>query len=107
MKRTRAWTVRKPFVSTTLVSVFLFKAATSTGFVENRDLCASVVCCMFVPHDKCGCSFPVTPEQRERMNELCRQIQVEQDQKKFIALVQELNDLLEQKEHRLEKQTSR
>ena len=45
----------------------------------------------------------MTPEQRERMNELCRRIQNEKDQKKFSALCEELNRLLEKADERLEK----
>jgi hypothetical protein len=46
---------------------------------------------------------PMTPAERERMNELCRQIQDEKDQKKFSALIEELNRLLTNKEERFEK----
>ena len=42
----------------------------------------------------------MTSEQRERMNELCRKMQVEQDPKKLIALAEELNQLLAPKEER-------
>jgi hypothetical protein len=49
----------------------------------------------------------MTTEEREPMNELCRQIQVEKDQRKFTALIEELNELLATKEERLEKQHSR
>lgn len=45
---------------------------------------------------------PMTPEERERMNFLCGQIAKEQDHAKFAKLVQELNNLLEQKDQRLE-----
>lgn len=45
---------------------------------------------------------PMSPEERERMNRLCEQIAKEQDHEKFVKLVQELNNLLENKEHRLE-----
>jgi len=44
----------------------------------------------------------VTPEEWELMQTLCKQIAVEKDPKKFSKLVQELNELLEKKEHRLE-----
>jgi hypothetical protein len=44
----------------------------------------------------------MTPEERERMNVLCERIAKEQDHDKFVKLVQELNDLLDHKEHRLE-----
>jgi len=43
----------------------------------------------------------VTPEEWELMQTLCKQIAVEKDSAKFSKLVQELNMLLEQKEHRL------
>ena len=48
----------------------------------------------------------MTPEETERMNVLCRQIQVEKDQGKFNSLILELNQLLESKEKRLEQRTS-
>jgi hypothetical protein len=48
----------------------------------------------------------MTPEERERMNELCRQIQDEKDHQKFSSLIEELNRLLAKKDERLEK-TSR
>jgi len=44
----------------------------------------------------------MTPDERERMHVLCEQIAKEQNHEKFSKLVQELNDLLERKEHRLE-----
>jgi hypothetical protein len=43
----------------------------------------------------------MTPEETERVNWLIKQIQVEQDQKKFNALVHELNEILERKDARL------
>ena len=43
----------------------------------------------------------MTPEESERMNELCAQIQVERDPRKFGELIAELNDMLEAKERRL------
>lgn len=45
----------------------------------------------------------MSPEERERMHTLCEQIAKEQDHKKFAKLVQELNNLLERKDQRLEK----
>jgi hypothetical protein len=45
----------------------------------------------------------MTAEERVRMEELCRQIQVEKDQAKFTALIEELNRLLAQKDERLQK----
>jgi len=44
----------------------------------------------------------MTPDERERMHILCERIAKEQDHKKFIRLVQELNDLLDHKGRRLE-----
>ena len=44
----------------------------------------------------------MTPEEHERMNELCNRLQVEQDNHTFTELVAELNNLLERKEGRLE-----
>jgi hypothetical protein len=44
----------------------------------------------------------MTSEERERMNWLCLEIQEETDHARFTALVRELNDLLESKEHRLD-----
>jgi hypothetical protein len=48
-----------------------------------------------------GLGFPMTPEETERMNQLCAQIKTEKDPQKFDALVRELNDLLEQKHERI------
>jgi hypothetical protein len=42
------------------------------------------------------------PEEREHMYRLCKLIEKEQDPERFTALIKELNDLLERKEHRLE-----
>lgn len=44
----------------------------------------------------------MTPEEREHMRVLCERIAKEQDHDKFVKLVQELNDLLDHKEQRLE-----
>jgi hypothetical protein len=44
----------------------------------------------------------MTPDERERMTLLCELIATEQDHQKFVRLVQELNDLLDNKESRLE-----
>jgi hypothetical protein len=44
----------------------------------------------------------MSPEERERMHEICDQLQVEQDHTKFTQLMSELNNLLARKEHRLE-----
>jgi hypothetical protein len=43
----------------------------------------------------------MNPEETKRMTELVNQIQVEKNQKIFIALVEELNELLKSKEVRL------
>ena len=43
----------------------------------------------------------MTPEERERMNELCRQIQTEKNPEIFDQLVRELNDLIEIKHERI------
>lgn len=44
----------------------------------------------------------MTPDERERMTILCEQIAVEQDREKFSKLVDELNELLEAKDLRLQ-----
>jgi hypothetical protein len=44
----------------------------------------------------------MTAEERVRMEELCRQIQVEKDPAKFTALIEELNRLLAKKGERLQ-----
>ena len=49
----------------------------------------------------------MTPDERERMNFLSERIAKEQDHTEFSKLVQELNDLLERKEHRLEDSTKK
>ena len=41
-------------------------------------------------------------EERERMYELCALIEKEQDHHRFLQLIEELNDLLERQERRLE-----
>jgi hypothetical protein len=43
----------------------------------------------------------VTPDERERMNDLCRRIMDEKDPLKFDQLTAELNDLLEAKHQRI------
>jgi len=40
----------------------------------------------------------LTPEERERIEWLCQQIQKEKDQNKFSDLVRQLNELLEKRE---------
>jgi hypothetical protein len=44
----------------------------------------------------------MTPEERERMLELNAQIATEQDRERFIQLVKELNELLEEKQRESE-----
>ena len=44
----------------------------------------------------------MTPEQNERLNQLCSQIAREQDHVRFHRLVRELNELLDEKDQRLE-----
>jgi hypothetical protein len=39
-----------------------------------------------------------TPEEREKLNQLCKQIQSETDPAKLTALLQELDELLEKRE---------
>ena len=48
----------------------------------------------------------MTPEERERMNALCLQIQQEKDYAKFEALSCELNDLVARKERRFSERHS-
>jgi len=43
----------------------------------------------------------MTPEERKRMNWLCKQIQEERDPKQFDQLITELNELLAPKESRI------
>jgi len=44
----------------------------------------------------------MTPDEQARMQFLCETIAKEQDQKLFVKLVQELNDLLDRKTQRLD-----
>jgi hypothetical protein len=48
----------------------------------------------------------MTPDERDRMNDLCAQILVEKDPQRFSELVEALNELLELKEVRLEARAS-
>jgi hypothetical protein len=43
----------------------------------------------------------MTAEERQQLNSLCLRIQDEKDPDRFSQLVQQLNDLLQRKEHRL------
>ena len=49
----------------------------------------------------------MSPEERERMYDICAKLQVEQDHNAFSQLMTELNNLPEHKEHRLEEQRKR
>ena len=44
----------------------------------------------------------MTPEEREQLNRLCKQIIEEKGHERFMQVVKELNELLERKGHRLE-----
>jgi hypothetical protein len=44
----------------------------------------------------------MTPEEKAEMDVLCKQIVEEKDRNKFLALVLQLNNLLERKESRLQ-----
>jgi len=48
-----------------------------------------------------GLIIQMTPDEREQMAILCQRIAVEQDRDKFTDLVDQLNELLEHKERRL------
>jgi len=43
----------------------------------------------------------MTPEEREKMNEICKRIQTEKNPEVFDKMVRELNDLLEIKHERI------
>jgi hypothetical protein len=43
----------------------------------------------------------MTPSERERMEELCARIAVEKNHRKFLELVKQLNELLEQSHPKL------
>jgi hypothetical protein len=45
-------------------------------------------------------------EERQQMNRLCQRIQIEKDPKVFMQLVEQLNELLERKEKRLEQNSA-
>jgi len=49
----------------------------------------------------------MTPEEREQMFALCSQIAIEKDPQIFSKLVEQLNDLLEGKERRLENESDK
>jgi hypothetical protein len=52
-----------------------------------------------------GTLLDMTPEERNRLHQLCAQIETETDHPKFLRLMQELNQLLEGKEGGLERNT--
>ena len=59
-----------------------------------------------VPHNKFSLeAAKLTPEERDRMNSLCKQIVTEKDRDTFIKLVEELNNCWTAKEQRLEDTT--
>lgn len=43
----------------------------------------------------------MTPEEQEKLNELCRRVIAEKDPKVFDKLVKEMNDMLEKKYERI------
>jgi len=45
----------------------------------------------------------MTPDEVERMKALCQQIETEKDHDRFTQLIAELNELLERKQHRLDR----
>jgi len=45
----------------------------------------------------------MTPEEVERMKVLCQQIESEKNRDRFLQLIAELAELLERKQHRLER----
>lgn len=47
----------------------------------------------------------MTNEERQRMYQLCAMIETEKDRDRFLRLIEELNQLLENKERRLEDQS--
>jgi hypothetical protein len=49
----------------------------------------------------------MTPEEREQMDRLCQRIQTEKDPHVFTDLVEQLNDLLQRKEKRIENKHSK
>jgi hypothetical protein len=52
-----------------------------------------------------GTLLDMTPEERNRLYYLCAQIETETDHPKFLRLMQELNQLLQGKEGRVEPTT--
>ena len=49
-----------------------------------------------------GATAPMTPDEREQICRLCERISSETDHDKFLALLRELNELLEHKQQRIE-----
>lgn len=44
----------------------------------------------------------MTPEEKQRLDWLCKEIQIEKDQAKFNALVREMNEIISRKKFRLD-----
>jgi hypothetical protein len=49
----------------------------------------------------------MTPDEVERMKVLCQQIETEKNHDRFTQLIAELNELLERKQHRLDRSSRR
>ena len=47
----------------------------------------------------------MSPEERDRMYQLCALIEKERDRRRFLQLIEELNQLLERKEQGLEEKS--
>jgi hypothetical protein len=56
---------------------------------------------MFGAHPVVPMGGRMTPEERDKMNELCEQIQIEKNPEIFDQLVRELDDLLEIRHQRI------
>lgn len=53
-----------------------------------------------------GVLLPVTNEERERLLQLCEEAAKEQDAERLLAMIQEINELLETKKDRLKQRGS-
>jgi len=60
-----------------------------------------IVFVIYFPTLRLVACVQMTPEERAEMDRICSQIQEEKDPKKFDELVARLNELLEDKGHRL------
>ena len=49
----------------------------------------------------------MTPDERERMNQICLLIQTEKNPQRFTALVRELNELIDARERRFAEDSKR